>query len=83
MLKRAPQTRGLEIAGTLAAAGISPGQWMIRDVARKDLITGANLAARSLRRDREMPAARALTPGLDFMVAMEWHERVPEIGDAP
>ena len=29
-----------------------------------------------------MSAARALTPGLDFMVAMEWHERVPEIGDA-
>ena len=46
------------------------------------LITGANLAARSIRRDREMSAARALTPGLDFMVAMEWHERVPEIGDA-
>jgi hypothetical protein len=29
-----------------------------------------------------MSAARALTPGLDLMVAMEWHEHVPEIGDA-
>ena len=46
------------------------------------LITGANLAARSIWRDREMSAARALTPGLDFMVAMELHERVQEIGES-
>ena len=93
VLKRAPQTRGLAIAGTLAAAGKSPGQlvlveaygdnddemWLGKTVEFSDY-GRQSCCTKHTERQRNVCGARLNTR--DFMVAMEWHERVPEIGDA-
>ncbi len=93
MLTRAPQTRGLAIAGTLAAAGISPGKWVLVEAYGDnddEMWLGKTVefsdygchscCTKHTERQRNVCSARFNTR--DFMVAMKWHERVPEIGDA-
>ncbi len=74
-----PDKRARDRGHTLAAAGLSPDQWMLVEAfddndtscgSRRlwiSLISVANLAARSTRRDREMSTACALIPGISLL----------------